>query len=768
MKKIKTTLGRAYLFIATAILLLMMHDLTYAQTISCGGQANIPPNGTITVNGVTINSSSSGSIVTYPFNHTNCSGQFFFSGALFVGSGGAWSVTLTFNKFVNNVVIALAGTGANTISGNENFIFNTNGGPVSISSDLPANCLSTINGNEILSGVGAESSPTGGGGLFRITSPSNFTTLTINGAGGYQGSTMIFCGSSIVEACNAGTAGNNQTIVSGTAPAALNLTGSTGAIQWQMSTDNVTFTNVASGGNTASYSPGTLTATRYYRAVVTTSGCTATSNVVTISMALDSDGDGIPDIYDLDDDNDGILDSAECAGGAVYNYRGFGIRSISGQADLIGFTGATYAPSLIANDILSGADANHLATDAYRNRILFANSAAQGSLFAYQFSTNSVVNIGSGFLSGLGSSSGGAAMYNNDYYIYDDDGSGAFPGNTQGLWRVTFNASGAPATLTKVALPPVVGVDLGDVAISHTGMAYITSNGNLYRIDLSSLNLSTTAPSSAWTTINTNSPISGSQLFFAANGNLIGSSSGNLVRVNPDTGANLGTVSNITSGYAWGDLSEAPTVGFSCGTDTDGDGIPNNLDLDSDNDGCSDAIEGASTTITNSNLVNSSMPGGNSGATSGSYNQPVIQNLGNNVDTNIASASYGVPTIAGTGQAIGTSQNALINSCVCYEDPTLVAGQTFPVKHGITILGRAGANNGDWPTLRNSAYTVLESKTKGFVITRNSSPETTIATPVVGMMVFDTDENAGAGCMKIYTGAGVGEGWKCFTTAGCP
>ena len=70
--------------------------------------------------------------------------------------------------------------------------------------------------------------------------------------------------------------------------------------------------------------------------------------------------------------------------------------------------------------------------------------------------------------------------------------------------------------------------------------------------------------------------------------------------------------------------------------------------------------------------------------------------------------------------------------------------------------------------VRNSAYTALESKTKGFVITRNSNPEASIAIPVVGMMVFDTDENAGAGCLKIYTGAGAGEGWKCFNNQGCP
>ncbi|MCW3169484.1 hypothetical protein OMO38_13225, partial [Chryseobacterium sp. 09-1422] len=67
-------------------------------------------------------------------------------------------------------------------------------------------------------------------------------------------------------------------------PTALTLTGSTGDIQWQVSTDNITFANVASGGTATSYSPGILTATRYYRAVVTSGSCTSTSNVLTITV----------------------------------------------------------------------------------------------------------------------------------------------------------------------------------------------------------------------------------------------------------------------------------------------------------------------------------------------------------------------------------------------------------------------------------------------------------------------------------------------------
>lgn len=88
--------------------------------------------------------------------------------------------------------------------------------------------------------------------------------------------------------------------------------------------------------------------------------------------------------------------------------------------------------------------------------------------------------------------------------------------------------------------------------------------------------------------------------------------------------------------------------------DFDLDGLPNSIDLDSDGDGCPDALEGAGA-FTNSDLVVSSMDGGNTdngGAYTGESTNPVQDNLGTTVD------SDGIPTVASGGQDIGTSQTA--------------------------------------------------------------------------------------------------------------
>ncbi|WP_371077810.1 hypothetical protein, partial [Salmonella enterica] len=85
----------------------------------------------------------------------------------------------------------------------------------------------------------------------------------------------------------AGTVSSDQTITSGDLPSDISLTGSVGAIQWQSSTNNNSFTDIA-GATSATLTGatiGTLTATTYFRAVVTSGDCpSVTSGTVTITV----------------------------------------------------------------------------------------------------------------------------------------------------------------------------------------------------------------------------------------------------------------------------------------------------------------------------------------------------------------------------------------------------------------------------------------------------------------------------------------------------
>lgn len=82
----------------------------------------------------------------------------------------------------------------------------------------------------------------------------------------------------------AGTANSNQTICPGQ-NTFITLTGYSGSIQWQSSTDNTTFTNIP-GANNDTLFISNLTQTTYYRAEVTTAGCTPNfSNIVQITVS---------------------------------------------------------------------------------------------------------------------------------------------------------------------------------------------------------------------------------------------------------------------------------------------------------------------------------------------------------------------------------------------------------------------------------------------------------------------------------------------------
>ncbi|WP_185113442.1 Ig-like domain-containing protein, partial [Cloacibacterium normanense] len=102
---------------------------------------------------------------------------------------------------------------------------------------------------------------------------------------------------------------------------------------------------------------------------------------------------------------------------------------------------------------------------------------------------------------------------------------------------------------------------------------------------------------------------------------------------------------------------------------------------------------------------------------------------------------------------------------LCYK-PAQTTGTALDTNHGITALGRAGDDNSNWPMVRKGAWTVLEAKTKGFVVNRLTDAQIT-AIPNAdlreGMMVYNITQD----CLQINID-GTATGWRCFNTQTCP
>lgn len=163
-----------------------------------------------------------------------------------------------------------------------------------------------------------------------------------------------------------------------------------------------------------------------------------------------------------------------------------------------------------------------------------------------------------------------------------------------------------------------------------------------------------------------------------------------------------------------------------------------------------------------SNTTNSTTGGtAIAGATSAAYTPP----------TSTSGTTYYYVVVADS-YCEGTSTSSIVSvsvsaiSCHCYK-PANTSGTVLNTNQGITALGRAGIDNGNWPMVRKGAWTALESKEKGFVVNRipTTAQVLAIANPIEGMMVYDEE----ADCLKIYTTVdGNSYSWQCFNTKACP
>jgi hypothetical protein len=410
----------------------------------------------------------------------------------------------------------------------------------------------------------------------------------------------------------------------------------------------------------------------------------------------DTDGDGIADMCDLDNDNDGITDLNENCGGYYAQNESGTWKGDTASSLTVTAPNTSLQTADSFNDNL-----NHFYVDS--------NGATRR---VFRSHTNNSVSLTYTFSPGIPA---------KELALYIEDVDGLSNGSASAAYSLKINGGNVNGWLVKdmttnymASLPAAV-------------MNYDAVTGNISSVG---------SVNDQW-------------ILLRGEGN------------------NLVTSVTLTSN----NFGAGDAVGYSLfahkSCDTDGDGIPNHLDLDSDGDGCPDAIEGTGG-FTVANLVDSSLPGGNTGSGYNGTAGPVIKNLGNTVNAS------GIPTIANTGQAIGSSQNLSVSACIlpfCYK-PGMLAGTALDTKVGITALGRAGATSDNWPMVRKGGWMALEAKTKGFVPNRvafdaSGNPIGIPATNFVeGMMVYDTTNK----CMKMYT---LKEGdasmaWHCISTQTCP
>ncbi len=156
---------------------------------------------------------------------------------------------------------------------------------------------------------------------------------------------------------------------------------------------------------------------------------------------------------------------------------------------------------------------------------------------------------------------------------------------------------------------------------------------------------------------------------------------------------------------------------------------------------------------------------GNTAASLSDGSASIILQSGTTTINGVSHYAFTVPA----AQVANMQFFSFSGSIVCYK-PAVTVGTTLDTKHGITALGRAGSGDPDnWPMVRKGAWTVLEAKTKGFVINRLTAAQIAAIPPanlVEGMMIYDTTNN----CMKVYTSTDGGTtfNWQCISTQTCP
>ncbi len=347
--------------------------------------------------------------------------------------------------------------------------------------------------------------------------------------------------------------------------------------------------------------------------------CDATKN----DSLHDSDGDGIGDVCDLDDDNDGILDTDE---GCETKSSSFfklqpneSVAGIAGVGKLVYKNAEDYKIVLSAAGTQGGSDSP------------FGYAGADGTI---------ITDKNNGYIS---------------FEVFDNESQ-----DQPKLKVEAFNPQGASIDIVSITFWEIHKLNYGDdqdaiaVDVSGKWSHLIYSENNLARAQINVATGGAIAVSgvtqSEVNKLNFSNLIAQgakSEVIFNHKDNSIqGPYNSTFTPDTPVSSFHL-IVDDINgSRNVWTKMNafQVKAVVKDCLIDTDGDGVPNALDLDSDNDGCSDAKEGAKDIETFVEAAHS-LEDGNDGV--------VRVNLGNDVNAD------GIPVIATGGQGIGSSQKSL-------------------------------------------------------------------------------------------------------------